>query len=143
MQELISMAMGHPLVTLAFLSMNSVAVLSAGIWLGIQRSKFVTKEYFKAALAAEKAEASQVDDDMAQRYQKTMEDTASRVKEIFEEHTGKVAGFLRGVAEEGERTRKTLNSLTKDTYEIKGALAVLLPKGAAKQVFKNDNEEDR
>lgn len=138
MGDIVKLALDYPLIFIVIFCLNSVSMVWIGIWLGTLKAKFATKEYLRAALKDAEDAADKVHDDMAHRYQQTMESTAERMKEILDSHTSRVADFLTHAAEEGEESRKIINSLTKDTFQIKGALAVLLPKGAAAQIFTSE-----
>lgn len=140
MTDALGFAIQHPLIVLALLAINSGAMVFLGVWIGSIKSTFATKAYVRGALEAFKTENANTHDEMAHRYQKTMEDTASRVKEIFEDHKRSVADLLKGSIEEAVRTRQTLDRLTKDTFQLKGAVAVLLPKGTASQIFTDETE---
>lgn len=130
MKDVIEFVLSHPGMSICLLALNSVALMMGGIWLGRVSKSFVTWEAFGKA----QDDANRIHDDMAHRYQRTMEDTATRMKEILTEKGGQISKFLMGASEDMIVVKKRGERIEKDMNKVKTALQVAFPQ--TKDIFR-------
>lgn len=137
MNEIVAFCLNHPIlvcvVVVAVFMLNSAAMAWVGIWVGFKSRSFATKEELNSKIEKVKQENSDVHDDMAHRYQRTMEETATKMRDILKDKGDLIGRHLRGAASEIDVVKKHAEKTGADVEKIKTALAIVFPQ--TKDIF--------